>query len=72
MQRERRQRRGNPEITAVSEQRKEKPLMKIASRRRRRRKAEIMKQTGRWVLVSDEGLKGEAMKGTDNEGEKLE
>lgn len=71
MQRERRQRRGNPEITAVSEQRKEKPLMKIASRRRRR-KAEIMKQTGRWVLVSDEGLKGEAMKGTDNEGEKLE
>lgn len=72
MQRERRQRRGNPEITAVSEQRKEKPLMKIASRRRRRRKAEIMKQTGRWVLVSDEGLKGEAMKGTDNKGEKLE
>lgn len=72
MQRERRLRRGNPEITAVSEQRKEKPLMKIASRRRRRRKAEIMKQTGRWVLVSDEGLKGEAMKGTDNEGEKLE
>lgn len=40
--------------------------MKIASRRRR--KAEIMKQTGRWVLVSNEGLKEEAMKGTDGGG----